>query len=758
MTKMKAVYSLCFLATLSLIVSGCGSSHTSNPSAVQISVVAAGTGSGTVSSTPAGISCGQTCSASFAAGTAVTLTATPNAGSTFAGWSGGCSGTGTCSLMASSNTSVTATFSTAAANVQLSVQLAGTGTGTVSSTPAGITCGTTCSASFASGTAITLTATPATGSTFTGWSGACTGTGTCSVTPTANTSVTATFASSTPTTVQLTVVLAGTGAGSVSSSPAGITCGTTCSASFASGTAVTLTATANTGSGFGGWSGGGCTGTSTCVVTLTSATSVTATFNPGTLATSINHIVFLAQENRSFDHYFGALRGYWAQNGFPDQSFDGLPQFNPTTGAAPLKGAAPTNPGCNPSNPPPSDCVIDTNNLVPSFHLQTECNENTSPSWNEAHVDWNYADQLGQYNDPYLNGFVYSAAHDFRSNLANNTQPDIDVNGNTAMGYFDGSDLNYYYYMASSFATSDRWFHPVMSRTPPNRDFLIAATSGGTVNPPGTNANDSTPLAATTIFQELQAAGISWKIYVNPTGSACTGPPYDPACLVNLSYVKDFAFGQTIPTTYPQNIAPISQYTTDVQNGTLPQVAQIEPAGDAGLDEHGSNGDTQNQLTDVQYGANYVAGLVNTLMQSPSWKDTAFILTYDEFGGLYDHVPPQPAVSPDGIKPVDFQPLDVCTNGTGPLCDFTFTGYRVPLIVVSPFTKKNYVSHTVADYTAILKLIETRFNVPALTKRDAAQMDMTEFFDFVNVPWATPPSPPAQVTNGACSVNPPPTP
>ena len=490
-------------------------------------------------------------------------------------------------------------------------------------------------------------------------------------------------------------------------------------------------------------------------MTLTAATTVTATFNSAVGVTNLNHIVFLAQENRSFDHYFGALRGYWAQNGYPDQSFDGLPQFNPTTGAAPLQGPAPTNPGCNPNNPPPSDCVFDTANPVPSFHLKTECNENTSPSWNEAHVDWNYNDQLGLFPPAALNGFVYSAAHDFRTN----NPPFLDVNGNTAMGYFDGSDLNYYYFMASNFATSDRWFHPAMTRTPPNRDFLIAATSGGTVNPPGTNVNDSTPLTATTIFEELQNAGITWKIYVDPATPAqggCAGPPYDPACLVGLSYVKDFAFGQTIATKYPQNIAPISQYTTDVQNGTLPQVAQIEPATDAGFDEHGSNSDSV--PTNIQTGANYVSGLINSLMQSPSWKDTAFILTYDEFGGLYDHVSPQPAVSPDGIKPVDFQPNDVCTNGTGPTCDFTFTGYRVPLIVVSPFTKKNYVSHTVADYTAILKLIETRFNVPALTKRDAAQMDMTEFFDFTNPPWMTPPNPPAQFTNGACSLNPPPTP
>ena len=118
-------------------------------------------------------------------------------------------------------------------------------------------------------------------------------------------------------------------------------------------------------------------------------------------------------------------------------------------------------------------------------------------------------------------------------------------------------------------------------------------------------------------------------------------------------------------------------------------------------------------------------------MASPSWKDSALIFTYDEFGGFYDHVSPQPMPSPDGIQPIDLMPSDICDApgqiGTG-TCDFTYTGYRVPMIVISPFAKKNYVSHTIYDYTAILKLIETRFGVSALTKRDAAQADMTTTF------------------------------
>lgn len=121
--------------------------------------------------------------------------------------------------------------------------------------------------------------------------------------------------------------------------------------------------------------------------------------------------------------------------------------------------------------------------------------------------------------------------------------------------------------------------------------------------------------------------------------------------------------------------------------------------------------------------------------------------------GLYDHVPAQTAKSPDGIKAVDLRPGDICTTATGPTCDFTYTGYRVPLIVISPYAKKHYVNHQVADYTAILKLIETRFNLPALTRRDAAQINMTHFFNFNSPPWKTPPAPPPQNTSGGCYLN-----
>jgi hypothetical protein len=234
------------------------------------------TGNGTVSSAPAGISCGVTCSATFTAGTSVTLTATPAAGSVFSGWSGGgCSGTGACTLTMATATTVSAAF--APAPVAVTVVRAGLGNGSVTSAPAGITCGTTCSASFPSGSSVVLTATPAGGSVFGGWSGGgCSGTGTCTVTPTSAMTVTATFASSA--TVGLTVTVSGGGTGTVTSAPAGITCSLVCTATFTAGTSVTLTATPVAGSVFAGWSGA-CSGSASCTVVLDQARAVTARFS-----------------------------------------------------------------------------------------------------------------------------------------------------------------------------------------------------------------------------------------------------------------------------------------------------------------------------------------------------------------------------------------------------------------------------------------------------------------------------------------------
>src|SRR5258708_19743793 len=115
------------------------------------------------------------------------------------------------------------------------------------------------------------------------------------------------------------------------------------------------------------------------------------------------------------------------------------------------------------------------------------------------------------------------------------------------------------------------------------------------------------------------------------------------------------------------------------------------------------------------------------MMTSSSWKDVVFILTFDEAGGLYDHVAAHSAVSPDGIKPKDLLPGDICTQTTGPTCDFTYTGYRLPLIVVSPYATNHYVNHTFAAFSPILKLFEPPSTLPPPPNRHPAHAPLPHF-------------------------------
>ena len=233
-----------------------------------------GNGSGTVTSSPAGIDCGATCSAQYADGTAVTLTATAGPASSFAGWSG-CDSTSanSCTVAMSSDRTVTASFAAVART--LTANKIGTGSGTVTSNPAGINCGATCSAQFADGTSVTLIATAAAGSNFGGWSGCDSVSGNqCTISLTANRTVTATF---TAAPVQRTLTLEKNGTGTVTSSPAGINCGNTCSAPFADGTLVTLTATPGPGA-FTTWGGCDSVDGDQCTVSMTGSRTVTVTF------------------------------------------------------------------------------------------------------------------------------------------------------------------------------------------------------------------------------------------------------------------------------------------------------------------------------------------------------------------------------------------------------------------------------------------------------------------------------------------------
>ena len=212
----------------------------------------------------------------------------------------------------------------------------------------------------------------------------------------------------------------------------------------------------------------------------------------------------------------------------------------------------------------------------------------------------------------------------------------------------------------------------------------------------------------------------------------------------------------------------MSQYFTDVQKNTLPQFAFLEP-NFGSSDEHPGSG--QSLLT----GQQQVANIINALMFSPSWSDSVFFFSFDEAGGPYDHVPPVPgftnqnttaplvsvegdvtpiAVNPDGFLPCppptpgvynnhcDVRPNTPGANPADAPAQSGFAaqiGFRVPNLIISPFVKKHYVGHAAMDHTAVAHFLEQRFNLPALTKRDAAQPNLLDFFDFTNKPWATPP-------------------
>ncbi len=425
----------------------------------------------------------------------------------------------------------------------------------------------------------------------------------------------------------------------------------------------------------------------------------------------VNHVIIMFQENRSFDDYFGQMTAYRQSQGIPINSSDGKID-DLSTGSF-------------------SNQNFTTGQTFPSYHSGSVCTEDLTPDWTESHKMINFQNPVSAGPGSPMNGFVQEAYG--ISQFALTLNPPLmlaDQDGHRAMGYFDDSQLNYYYFMASDFAMGDQLYSPVPSRTAVNRLYIHAATSQGHAHEPS-----GSQLTAKTIWQELDAAGVTWKIYYTDKSSSGF-----------TTYLSMFTYFNS--AAVQAKVVPVSQYLSDVQNGTLPAVAFIETGMFSGRDEHPTNFNPSNPsalgAVNVQTGASYVSSLINALMASPSWKDSVFFLTWDEGGGLFDHVPPINVPSPDGIQPMDLRPGDI--SGA----DFTITGFRVPNIIVSPFSKKNFVSHTPMDYTAFLRFIETRWGVAPLTKRDAAMPDMQEFFDFAGAPWATPPPAQTQSTSAAC--------
>jgi phospholipase C len=298
----------------------------------------------------------------------------------------------------------------------------------------------------------------------------------------------------------------------------------------------------------------------------------------------------------------------------------------------------------------------------------------------------------------------WTAAHEAYDNGTN--QGFVTSSTPEAMGYFTKDDLPFTCGMASVFPIADRYFCSAMAQTDPNRRYLISGTSLGLID-------DSFPLELPPngiIYEQFDKHGITWKDYYSNAPTLGVYLPYlSPSNPISKGVVK------------------IEQFYVDAAAGNLPSYCLVEPNYQTSSEE-----DPQ----DIQFGDQFIGKVVNAVMSSPNWPKTMLIWTYDEHGGYYDHVPPPAAIPPDDIPP-NLKPGD-------PPGTFDQYGFRVPAGVVSPYAKKDFVSHTVYDHTSILKTIEEKWNLPALTRRDANAASMFDMLDLRSKPaFLKPPTLPA---------------
>jgi len=272
--------------------------------------------------------------------------------------------------------------------------------------------------------------------------------------------------------------------------------------------------------------------------------------------------------------------------------------------------------------------------------------------------------------------------------------------GPVAMGYWTGEDLPWAYSLAATFPVADRWFAPVFGQTQPNRRYLLAATSVGMVD--DVLPENLVPAPEGTIFDRLDAHQIPWRNYYS------SFPP--TSYLFPGNAVEGHA-----------SVVPIAQFFADAKTGQLPGFAIIDP--DFG---HSSEENPQN----IVHGEVFAASVVQAVMDSPAWPQTLLVWTFDEGGGYYDHVPPPPAIPPDDIPPLQLPWYD----------GFARHGFRVPAVVISPWSRANHVTSVVHDHTSILAMVERKWNLPAMTHRDAAAADLSDFLDLGKPAFAEPPS------------------
>jgi phospholipase C len=382
----------------------------------------------------------------------------------------------------------------------------------------------------------------------------------------------------------------------------------------------------------------------------------------------IEHIVVLMMENHSFDNVLGMVPHQVRGRG----SVDGLR----------LVGGKLVN-----SNP-------DANgNPVVAFHASSPCQQSGEPSqaWNASHA---------AFNNGLNDGFVKASAP-------------------VAMQYWDKRDLPVTYSLVEHFPIGERHFCSVLGQTFPNRCYLFAGTSSGTIN--DTIAPAPPPNGA--IWDRLDAHHIDWAVY------------YEPPSYPTLELVP----GSDTPAR-ASRIKRFNQFLADAAAGRLRQFTFLDPNYETTSEENPQ---------DLDLGERYIAQVATALMQAPTWKSTALFITYDEHGGYYDHVPPPPAVPPDSVAPI----LSTDDVPAG----FDRYGFRVPMIVVSPWARAHYVSRTVEDHTSITAFIERKWNLPAMTLRDANASPMTNYFDFRKPAFLKPPrlvkAPPLAPGLAACHAN-----
>jgi phospholipase C len=375
-------------------------------------------------------------------------------------------------------------------------------------------------------------------------------------------------------------------------------------------------------------------------------------------AIPIDHFILIMQENRTFDSYFSKLT-------IPGQTIE---VAGDTTGNVDAMG--------NPAN---------------RFHQTTYCFDNPAESWDEVHRE---------VDGGKMDGFAVQNA------------TATDPTGSRAFGYYDETDLPYYYALSRAFAISDSHFASVQANTFTNRAFYMAGTAFGITTNSFTPDMDANGNPLPDLFSRLDDAKVDWAMYAQDA----------PSIGILVA-----SFGKNL-----KHVNPYDQFFTDAAAGTLPPVVFVE-----GSDQKGGVSPDEDPPADMQVGEKFVHDIVAAVTASPVWPHAAVMFSFDEQGGLYDHVPPPKACIPDDIPPM-LSPDNVQAA-------YDAYGLRVPLIVVSPYAKRGYVSHVVTDHTSTLRLLEARFKLPALTHRDANAVPPFDMFDFDHPDPSVPPLPDAPV-------------